>query len=100
VKWLLTHTCVNAYRLRQIDFITAFLNLLIKNKLIYVEQVEGFEQGDPKKWVCLLLRALYSLKAAPALWQKTLHEYIYKMGFVPFPANPCLFTMNTVTIAI
>jgi hypothetical protein len=67
VKWLLAHACVNAYRLRQIDFITAFLNLLIENKLIYVEQIEGFEQGDPKKWVCLLLRALYGLKAAPAL---------------------------------
>jgi hypothetical protein len=37
VKWLLTHVCVNAYRLRQIDFITAFLNSLIENKLLYVE---------------------------------------------------------------
>ena len=43
VKWLLAHACVNAYYLRQIDFITAFLNSLIKNKLLYVEQVEGFE---------------------------------------------------------
>jgi hypothetical protein len=67
VKWLLTHTCVNAYRFRQIDFITAFLNLFIENKLIYVEQIEGFEQDDLKKWIYLLLRALYGLKAAPAL---------------------------------
>jgi hypothetical protein len=37
VKWLLAHACVNAYRLRQIDFITAFLNSLMKNKLLYVE---------------------------------------------------------------
>jgi hypothetical protein len=100
VKWLLAHACVNAYYLRQIDFITAFLNSLMENKLIYVEQVESFEQGDPKEWVCLLLRALYGLKAAPALWQKTLYKYMHKMGFVPFPADPCLFTMNTVTIAI
>jgi hypothetical protein len=25
---------------------------------------------------------------------------MHKMGFVPFPTDPCLFTMNTVTIAI
>ena len=43
VKWLLAHACVNAYRFRQIDFITAFLNSLMENKLLYVEQVEGFE---------------------------------------------------------
>jgi hypothetical protein len=49
VKWLLAHACVNNYRLRQIDFITAFLNSLMENKLLYVEQVEGFEQGDPNE---------------------------------------------------
>jgi hypothetical protein len=37
VKWLLAHACVNTYYLRQIDFITAFLNSLIENKLLYVE---------------------------------------------------------------
>jgi hypothetical protein len=37
VKWLLTYACINAYNLRQIDFITAFLNSLMENKLLYVE---------------------------------------------------------------
>jgi len=37
VKWLLAYTCINAYSLRQIDFITAFLNSLMENKLLYVE---------------------------------------------------------------
>jgi hypothetical protein len=67
VKWLLAHACVNAYRLRQIDFITVFLNSFMKNKFLYVEQVKGFEQGDPNEWICLLLKALYGLKATPAL---------------------------------
>jgi Reverse transcriptase (RNA-dependent DNA polymerase) len=100
VKWLLAHTCVNGYYLRQIDFITAFLNSLIENKFLYVEQVESFEQGDPNEWIYLLLKALYGLKTALALWQKTLHKYMHRMGFVPSPANPCLFTMDTATIAI
>jgi hypothetical protein len=37
MKWLLAYACVNAYRFQQIDFITVFLNLLIKNKFLYVE---------------------------------------------------------------
>jgi hypothetical protein len=100
VRWLLAYACINAYSLCQIDFITVFLNSFMENKLLYVEQVEGFEEGDPREWVCLLLKVLYGLKAAPALWQKTLHEYMFKMGFIPFPADLCLFTMRTVTIAI
>jgi hypothetical protein len=72
----------------------------MKNKFLYVKQVEDFEKGNPREWVCLLLKVLYGLKAALALWQKTLHEYIFKMGFVPSPADPCLFIMGTVTSAI
>jgi hypothetical protein len=34
---------VNTYRLRQLDFITAFLNSFMKNKFLYVEQIEGFK---------------------------------------------------------
>jgi hypothetical protein len=32
--------------------------------------------------------------------QKTLHKYMHKIGFVPFPANPYLFTIGTITIAV
>jgi hypothetical protein len=32
--------------------------------------------------------------------QKTLHEYMHNMGFVPFLVNPCLFTMCAITIAV
>jgi Reverse transcriptase (RNA-dependent DNA polymerase) len=62
--------------------------------------VKGFEEGDSHEWVCLLLKALYGLKAAPALWQKILHEYMLKMGFVPSPVDYCLFMKGTITIAI
>jgi len=46
------------------------------------------------------LKVLYGLKAAPALWQKTLYKYMHKMGFVPSLADFCLFTMNAVIIAV
>jgi Reverse transcriptase (RNA-dependent DNA polymerase) len=46
------------------------------------------------------LKALYGLKAAPALWQKILHEYIFKMGFVSFLVDHCLFMKGIITIVI
>jgi hypothetical protein len=39
----------------------------MENKLLYVEQVEGFEQGDLNEWIYLLLKVLYGLKAAPTV---------------------------------
>jgi hypothetical protein len=87
VKWLLAFACIDNLHLKQIDFITAFLNSLMKGSMIYVIQPIGFEAKGKEDWVCLLLKALYGLKAAPALWQKTLQTYIFKMGFTPSPAN-------------
>lgn len=48
----------------QYNLITAFLNALIGDHIVYVEQPHGFESGDT---VCLLLKALYGLKQAPLL---------------------------------
>uniref|UniRef100_H3G4Y4 Reverse transcriptase Ty1/copia-type domain-containing protein n=1 Tax=Phytophthora ramorum TaxID=164328 RepID=H3G4Y4_PHYRM len=31
--------------------------------------------------VCLLLKSLYGLKQAPAVWNKTFHEHLAKIGF-------------------
>jgi len=63
-----------------------------------MKQIEGFEVDHNK--VLKLLKALYGLKESPALWQQTLHEYMYEMGFTPSPADPCLFTWKDVVIAI
>src|SRR5450755_1321855 len=99
VKWLLAYTSIKRKMLRQIDFITAFLNSLMTDKKVYVEQVQGYEQNKARK-VCLLLKALYGLKEAPALWEKTLREYMIEMGFIPSPADPCLYYMNSAIIAV
>jgi hypothetical protein len=54
---------------KQNDIITAFLNAMIGDRKIYVEQPYGFgvdvgdDNGQPL--VCLLLRALYGLKQSP-----------------------------------
>jgi hypothetical protein len=59
---------------KQYDIIIAFLNALIDDRMIYVEQPHGFKVDDNDDEnnsnqinVCLLLRALYGLKQSPLL---------------------------------
>lgn len=47
----------------QYDLVVAFLNALLGQYIIYVEQLYSFEKGDGDK-VCLLEKALYRLKQA------------------------------------
>jgi hypothetical protein len=44
---------------KQFDLLTAFLNVYIGDYTVYVKQPYSFEESNK---VCLLLRALYSLK--------------------------------------
>jgi hypothetical protein len=67
MKWFLIFACIDNLYLKQINFITAFLNFLIKGFIIYVIQSIDFEVKDKEDWVCLLLKVLYGLKVAPAL---------------------------------
>ena len=47
----------------QMDVKTTFLHGELEEK-IYMEQPEGFDNGDPDH-ICLLKRSLYGLKQAP-----------------------------------
>ena len=47
---------------------------------VYMEQPEGFTQGDPKELVCLLDKALYGAKQGGRQWNKRLHEVLTKLG--------------------
>src|SRR6266498_2971209 len=48
----------------------------------------------------MLLKALYDFKEAPQIWQKTLRTYMFKQGFAPSPADPCLYKRKDVIIAV
>ena len=50
----------------QMDVKTAFLHGELEEK-IYMEQPEGFDNGDPDQ-ICLLKRSIYDLKQAPRQW--------------------------------
>ena len=77
--------------LEQMDAITAFLNGDLK-ELVYMEQPEGFEQGDPRKIVCLLLKAIYGLKQAPRQWYAKIDDFfVQTLGMERNPADDCVY---------
>lgn len=74
----------------QYDLITTFLNVLVGTYTIYVEQLYGFETGNSTD-VCLLLKALYSLKQAPLLQYDKFTKFARKHNFNLFLSDACVF---------
>jgi len=97
IRWLLAYTCIKGNHLRQIDFVTAFLNAKLKRE-VYIKQIQGFEKDS--NMMLKLLKALYSLRKSPVLWQQTLHKYMHEIGFTPSPADPCLYIWKGAVIVI
>lgn len=73
---------------KQYDIITAFLNSILTNHTIYVEQPHGFEIDE---LVCLLLKALYGLKQSPLLWYDELTKFLRSINFAPLYSDACVF---------
>lgn len=63
------------FSVRDVDFVTAFLNGPIDDDVeIYMEMPEYFDDGLGR--VCELLRSLYGLKQASLIWYQTLDKYL------------------------
>ena len=82
------------YRLcvKQIDFVTAFLNADLDEK-IYMHQPEGFEVRDDNghKLVWHLKKAIYGLKQAPREWNQELDSTLRSLGYIPMVNDPCIY---------
>jgi hypothetical protein len=83
---------------KQYDIITAFLNAMIGDRKIYVEQPHGFEvdnhnnnNNNSQPLVCLLLRALYGLKQSLLLWYEELTKFLKSLGFAALCGDACVF---------
>ena len=73
------------------DFVTAFLNGDL-NETVYMEQPRGFEEGDPAKTVCLLLKSIYGLKQSPRQWYAKIDDFFIRdLGMESNPADECVY---------
>ena len=80
--------------IRQIDINNAFL-LGDLDEEIYVEQPEGYEQGDPAEYVCLLNKSLHGLKQAPLVWNRTVTRKLTELVFQVAFADPSTFHIKS-----
>ena len=73
----------------QMNVITVFLNALLK-KRIYVKQLKKYK-NDKYDIICLLLRALYSLKQFSREWYAILRDFLISKDFKHIESNHSLF---------
>lgn len=78
------------WNIHQMDGKTTFLNGTIDEE-VYIEQHHRFKVHDKEKHVCILKKALYSLKQAPREWYTRMDAYLLILGFVKSFANPNLY---------
>jgi hypothetical protein len=82
VRTLFAVAAVRGWHVKQIDFITAFLNgILPETETVYTIQPKGYEQGSGL--VCKLNQGLYGLKQAAKIWYDTLTKLLRDLGFAP-----------------
>jgi len=61
VRTILTLVAIEDLHLCSIDILHAYLNGKMDLE-VYMQQPEGFTQGNPKELVCLLDKALYGVE--------------------------------------
>ncbi|KAH9124961.1 hypothetical protein AeMF1_004353 [Aphanomyces euteiches] len=81
LRTVLCYEAIREWKLRQYDFVTAFLNADIAEYNIYMEQPQGGVVEGMEDKVCLLKKSLYGLHQAPQEWNSMLHQYLLSIGF-------------------
>jgi hypothetical protein len=78
--------------LKQLDFKTAFLNTIIKNRNIFVRVPDALLKflGTSKHYA-RLHKTVYGLKQASAEWYEHISKWLIKHGFTPLKSDPCVF---------
>ncbi|CAI7920748.1 unnamed protein product [Closterium sp. NIES-53] len=89
--WVLLHIATQRdYKLRSLDFSTAFLQGNLHEK-IWLRCPPGFTVSFPEGTQWSLLRLVYGLHQASREWHDTLRTTLAVLGFAPLTAEPSLF---------
>ena len=90
VRILLAYTCMNRFKLHQMDVKSSFLNGYIDEE-VYVSQPSGFEDHKYPDHVFKLKKALYGLKQAPRQWYERLSNFLLSQGYERGKTDKTLF---------
>lgn len=81
VRLLLALAACEGWALHHMDVKSAFLNGVLQEELVYVEQPPGFVLRGQEHKVLHLVKALYGLRQAPRAWYSKLDESLLQLGF-------------------
>ncbi|GMJ02608.1 cysteine-rich RLK (RECEPTOR-like protein kinase) 8 [Hibiscus trionum] len=90
VRTILSIVVTKKWVLRQVDVNNAFLNGDLAEE-VYMTQPPGYEQGNSKRLVCKLNKAIYRLKQASRAWFETLKVYLISSGLYVSKSDSSLF---------
>ena len=85
------------FDIQQTDVDSAFLYADLQEE-IYIEQPEGFRQGDKLGLVCKLLKAVYGLKQAPFEWNGLLHSFLVGYGMHQLKCDSACYALMTPSV--
>ena len=71
---------IHDLHLWSVDISYAYLNSEI-NCEVYIEQPEGFAEGNPKELIYLLKKVLYDIKQGGNCWNRKIRTVLESMGF-------------------
>ncbi|TYK30437.1 F5J5.1 [Cucumis melo var. makuwa] len=90
IRLLLGISCIQKFKLYQMDVKSAFLNGYLNGE-VYVAQPKGFVDFEHPKHVYKLNKALYGLKQAPRAWYNRLTVYLRGRGYSRGEIDKTLF---------
>jgi Reverse transcriptase (RNA-dependent DNA polymerase) len=102
IHFLLATATQHEWPIDMFDFHSAFLNgKLNPDKEGFMEQPQGYEEFNQKRYVCKLFKSLYGLKQAGRKWYNALCKVLANIGFKRSEADPAVFYAhegNNITI--
>lgn len=70
------------------------------DKVIYIQQAEGYVKPGEECLVCKVEKSLHELKQPSPCWNRAFRVCVEKIGFSQALEDPCVFTRKDDTITI
>jgi cell fate (sporulation/competence/biofilm development) regulator YlbF (YheA/YmcA/DUF963 family) len=90
LKYLLAIAAQEDLEIKQLDFVTAFLNAKL-NEDIYIAVPQGYTENLHGHTALLLNKALYGLKQASREWWLELNQFLNSLGYYASELDECLY---------